>query len=201
MQYIIIKIILFITIFPLYRIMVRNLINSSVRTNISSGDYLPFLLSFNGVGLLFITFIMMTFLISIGINSFIIISSLTKENQIDIKVKDIIYLSIKSINYFFNFHGILLMIYVSIIFPIVGLCITISPMKDFKIPNFITSVIYKNTIYLITYISIILLLCLIAYKIIFSFHYIIIYGYNTKEAIKKSSKLIKDNKIDFFKNL
>ena len=70
------KFILFITIFPIYRLIIKNLINSSGRFNISSGDYLSFLLSFNGFVLLLITLLMMAILISIDINSFIIISSL-----------------------------------------------------------------------------------------------------------------------------
>ena len=192
------KFILFITIFPIYRLIIKNLINSSGRFNISSGDYLSFLLSFNGFVLLLITLLMMAILISIDINSFIIISSLINEKQM-LKVKDIIYISIKSIKYFFNPHGFLLALYVSLIFPLIGVGITISPMKNFQIPNFIISVIYNNHFYLIIYISIILLLCFIGYRLIFSFHFMIICGYNTKESIKKSINLIKNNKKDFFK--
>lgn len=46
------KIILAIAIFPLYRFAIEKLIQASGRTNISSGDYLSFLFSFNGAGLL-----------------------------------------------------------------------------------------------------------------------------------------------------
>lgn len=194
------KLILAIAIFPLYRFAIEKLIQSSGRTNISSGDYLPFLFSFNGAGLLILTLILMTILIAMDINAFIIMSALIKENRIYMRTRDMFYVAIKSIKSFVSPYGFLLMIYVSLIFPIIGLGITISPMKDFQIPNFITSVIYNNPLYEIGYMALILILTFIGYKLIFSFHYIVICGYSAKESIKKSSQLIKRYKLDFFKN-
>ncbi|CEO21092.1 glycerophosphodiester phosphodiesterase family protein [Paraclostridium sordellii] len=194
------KLILAIAIFPLYRFAIEKLIQSSGRTNISSGDYLSFLFSFNGAGLLVLTLILMTILIAMDINAFIIMSALIKEKRIYMRTSDMFYVAIKSIKSFVSPHGFLLMIYVSLIFPIIGLGITISPMKDFQIPNFITSVIYNNPLYEIGYMALILVLTFIGYKLIFSFHYIVICGYSAKESIKKSSQLIKRYKLDFFKN-
>lgn len=194
------KLILAIAIFPLYRFAIEKLIQSSGRTNISSGDYLSFLFSFNGAGLLVITLILMTILIAMDINAFIIMSALIKENRIYMRTRDMFYVAIKSIKSFVSPHGFLLMVYVSLIFPIIGLGITISPMKNFQIPNFITSVIYSKPLYEIGYMALILVLTFIGYKLIFSFHYIVICGYSAKESIKKSSQLIKRYKLDFFKN-
>ncbi|WP_338558529.1 glycerophosphoryl diester phosphodiesterase membrane domain-containing protein [Paraclostridium sordellii] len=194
------KLILAIAIFPLYRFAIEKLIQSSGRTNISSGDYLSFLFSFNGAGLLVITLILMTILIAMDINAFIIMSALIEENRIYMRTRDMFYVAIKSIKSFVSPHGFLLMVYVSLIFPIIGLGITISPMKNFQIPNFITSVIYSKPLYEIGYMALILVLTFIGYKLIFSFHYIVICGYNAKESIKKSSQLIKRYKLDFFKN-
>ena len=185
------KLLLSLLIFPIYSFVLRFLIKSTGRVNISSGDFLPFLFSFQGVGMLIVTLFLISFLIAIDINVFIILSSLIYENKVVFKIKDTINIAIKSLKSFFSISGLLMIFYVTLIIPILGVGITISPMKNFQIPNFITSVIYSNPLYLGIYIFILLVFGILGIVFAFSFHYIIISKCNGKEAFKNSFLLVK----------
>lgn len=190
------KLLLTALIFPIYSFVLRFLIKSTGRVNISSGDFLPFLFSFQGLGMLIATLVLISFLIATDINVFIILSSLIHENKVVFKIKDTIKIAIKSLKSFFSISGLLMMFYVTLIIPILGVGVTISPMKNFQIPNFITSVIYSNPFYFSIYVFILLIFGILGTVFAFSFHYIIISKCNGKDAFKNSFLLIKK----YFKN-
>lgn len=186
---IITKILLYIIVYPIYSFIVKMIIHSSGRVGISSGDFLSFLFSLNGIYLLIITLFLMAILIGVDINTYIYISALIKENKMEISLKNIIGIGLKSLKMFCSPLGILSMIYVSLILPLVGVGITISPMQTFQIPHFITSVIYSNSFYLSLYVFILVIFLTISYLFIFSFHNVLILNYDIKSALKYSFKL------------
>ncbi|WP_029409129.1 glycerophosphoryl diester phosphodiesterase membrane domain-containing protein, partial [Treponema pedis] len=194
------KALLGVIILPGYSACVKYFIRLSGRTGISSGDFLSFLFSFNGAGVLLITLLLMVLLIGIDINAFIIISAFIKEQKFKITARSVLIAGIKSLKAFLKPSGILIMCYVSLIFPIIGLGITISPMKSFQIPNFIISVIYGNGLYLSIYIAVILFFIYLSFRSVFSFHFIILYGYTVKKGIKASWALTKKYKKEFLKD-
>lgn len=177
-----------VLIYPIYSTIVQLLLQLSGRTGISSGDFLPFLLSFNGVGLLLVTLLLMVFLIAVDVNAFIIMSALIQEERIELPARRMIWISLKSLKQFFSLTGILMMIYISLIFPLIGLGVTISPMKGFQIPNFITSVIYTNPLYLSLYLGVLLLLTYLSYRYLFVFHFILIKGEQPLAALKQAAQ-------------
>lgn len=190
------KTILALLMYPIYHILVQFLLNSSGRTVFSSGDFISFLLSFNGIGLLLITLVMMVIFIGLDVNSFILMSALIKEGRIEVTARQMIWVSLQSLKHFLSPAGLLMMVYISLIFPLIGLGITISPMKDFQIPNFITSVIYANPLYLTLYSLVLIFLTYLSYRFILTFHYMLIMGKPTKESFKSSVSI--NEKIWFF---
>ncbi len=194
------KALLFILILPFYSFILRFLIKSTGRVNISSGDFLPFLFSFQGLGMLLITLILVSILVAIDINVFIVLSSLFHENREIFKVKDTIRIAFKSLKSFFNLSGVFMVLYVGLIIPLVGLEIGISPLKNFQIPNFITSVIFSTPLYLAIYLITIIVFAIIGILFIFSFHFMVICKYSLKNAFKYSFLLVKENFKSFFKD-
>lgn len=188
-------------IYPIYSFLVNLLIQHSGRTGISSGDFLPFILSFNGLGLLLVTLLLMVFLIALDVNAFIIMSALIQEEKIEIPARHMVWIGLKSLKNFFSPAGILMMVYISLIFPLIGLGITISPMKQFQIPNFITSVIYANPLYLSLYLGVLLILTYLTYRYFFVFHFILIQGDKPLPALKKASQFRKRYGRRFLKDL
>lgn len=187
-------------IYPIYRIILDYLLAQSGRTVFSSGDFLSFLLSFNGLGLMLVTLVMMVVLIGLDINSFILISALIREGKIEMTARHMVWVGLKSLKQFLSPAGLTMMIYISLIFPLIGIGITVSPMKDFQIPNFITSVIYDSPLYLCLYSIVLLILTYISYRLIFVFHYILIMGNKTLDALKQSIYLTKKYGRQFLKD-
>lgn len=188
-------------IYPIYMMVVNFLLHSSGRTVFSSGDFKTFLLSFNGLGLLVTTLVMMIILIGLDVNSFVIMTALIKEGKIEMTARHMIMIGLKSLKQLFSPLGLLLMIYISLIFPLLGLGITVSPMKNFQIPNFITSVIYANPLYLSLYAVVLAILTYISYRFIFVFHYVLIEGTSLREGLAKSAALTKTYGLSFLKDL
>lgn len=81
------KAILALVILPVYYLVLNFLLKSSGRINISSGDFLAFFFSFQGLGLLIITLILLVFLIALDINIFIVLSALIHQKKSFLSLK------------------------------------------------------------------------------------------------------------------
>lgn len=185
------KLFLALIIFPTFKIILKMLMASAGRTGISSGDYLQFLLSIQGVGLLIISILCLAILIGTDINAFIIMSALIKENRIKLKARDLLFVGLKSLKAFIRPTGILIMLYIALMIPLVGVGLSVSVMKNFKIPNFITDVIFKNPLYFSGYVGLMIILTIITILHIFFFHYLIIDERGIGEALSKSAALMR----------
>lgn len=192
--------ILVFILFPLSSFLLRILMESTGRTNISSGDYLRFLFSFQGLGMLLLALVLLVILIGVDINSFVIMSALIRERKLTITARQMFFMSMKSLKNFLHPSGIFIMIYVAIALPIIGVGITISPMRDFQIPNFITDVIYKNPLYLGIYVFVLLILGYVSIKYSFVFHSILLLDKSVGEGLKYSAALMKRNFWNFVKD-
>ena len=180
-----------LVIYPLYSLAIDTFLGLSGRTGISSGDYLSFLLSFQGLGFLLATLVLMVVLIGLDINTFILTSALIKEGKIEMTARHMLWLGLTSLKSLFSPAGLLLMVYVSLIFPLLGLGVTIGPMRQFQIPNFITSVIYANPLYLTLYAWVLLVLTYLSYRFLFTFHYVLVEGQGIRQALTSSLALTK----------
>ncbi len=187
---IITKSLLALVLLPSFNWISKLLINMSGITNLTSSNYKDFILSIYGIPVILLGIVLLIFILGIDINTFIILSSLIREGKLNIKIKNVLNQAIKSIKYFFSPLGIILVLYTAIIFPIVGMGIKMGPLKNFKIPNFITSVIFNNPIYKYSYYTALIVLFLIGAIYIFSVHFIILDNKKILDSFKSSRKLM-----------
>lgn len=183
--------ILALIIFPLSSLALKMLIESSGRTNLSSGDYLSFLFSTHGAGMLLLGMMLLIFLIGTDINAFIIMSALIREDRIKMTAKQLLVVGIRSLRSFLKPAGLLIMLYVAIVVPLVGVGITIKPMENFEIPNFVKDVIFKNSLYRNLYYLLILFLSVVSTAHIFLFHYVLLMGQSVEQGLKSARSLMK----------
>ncbi|EHI65559.1 glycerophosphoryl diester phosphodiesterase membrane domain-containing protein [Streptococcus pseudoporcinus] len=192
--------ILFLAIFPIAKGILQLLLTSSGKSSLSSGDFLPTFLSLQGAGIFILVLVLLVILVAFDINAFIIISALARKGNPNLPLIEMLGISLKSVKNFLKPQGLLILIYVAIIIPLIGIGVTISPMSNFKIPNFITDVIYNNPVYLIAYGTLLLVLTLITLRYFFFFHYCLLEGESIKEALKKSASLMKGHWKAFIKD-
>ncbi len=193
------KLIVALIAFPIFSVITKTLIKSSGRTSITSGDYLDFLFSLQGILTIIAGIIFLIFVLGLDINTFIVISALDEENR-KIRIRDVLKVSIKSVKKFFSPIGIFLVVFIALVLPLLNLGIQLGPLKNFKIPNFITSVIYNNNLYMTAYIVALILLTLISIMYIFTIHFMVIENKKAGESLKGSRLLIKNNFKSFMKD-
>lgn len=194
------KVLLAVVVLPIYFLLLEWLIKTTGRTVVAGGDYLAFLWSFQGIGALILSIMLLMLLVGIDINSFIIMSALIHEGRTELTASRMILVGIKSLKLLLRPSGLLIVLYVSIVIPILGLWVTVTPMQSFQIPNFIVSVIYANPWYLSVYLLLLLALFLLGVRYLFALHYIMIAGDEIKIALKKSAVFLKKRHWRFIKD-
>lgn len=192
--------ILFLAIFPISKGILQLLLKSSGKSSLSSGDFVSTFFSLQGAGIFILALILLVILVAFDINAFIIISALARKGSSDISLLQMLAISLKSIKNFLRPQGLLILIYVAVIIPLIGIGITISPMSNFTIPNFITEVIYNTPIYLAVYCGFLLIFTFITLKYFFFFHYCLLEGESIKDSLLKASRLMKGHWKSFIKD-
>ncbi len=185
------KLLVNMLILPIFYFITNLLIKSSGRTNLSSGDYLQFFFSFSGMPVIALGLLLLVLILGIDINTFIILSSLVEEKKLNVKVKDIFIAVFKSLKYFFSPIGLLLVAFVAVIFPLLNIGLSIGALQNFAIPNFITSVILNNPLYLTAYALLLLGLSVLSIVHIFAVHFILIDHQPVAQALRSSRILMK----------
>lgn len=195
------KAVLFFMVFPLYHTIIKKLIYSTGRVSISSGDYIGFLFTYQGLAMFLLTLLLLSLLIAMDVNAFIIMSALIIEDRIKMTARHLLFVAVKSCTRLLNTGGIIIMLYTAIVVPLVGFGFGISVTENFKIPNFITDVIYKNNLYLFAYITLISILAILTFIYIFFFNYLIISEETVKMSLLKSYRLMKKHWKSFIKEI
>ncbi len=185
------KILVGIFILPGFKWLTAALVHLSGRTNLTSGDYTGFIFSLYGIPVALFGVIILILVLAIDINTFIIISALAQEHRFKIKMKEVLLAALKSSKLFFSPLGILLVIYAALILPLLRVGISLSPLKNFKIPNFITSVIFDSPLYSTLYVLLFLTLFIVSLIHIFSVHFILLENLSPRQGLRKSRQLMK----------
>ncbi len=89
--------------------------------------------------------------------------------------------------------GILLILLLMISAPLTGIGFVISPVENFYVPRFISSVIYKTPRYMVPYVLIIALLLFCTWQFAFSFHAVLIDCRTPREAMKDSVRIVREH--------
>ena len=194
------KALLYVAIVPGFTALVKLLIISTGQTVIANGDYWTFLLSAQGVGMLALAILLLLITIGLDINAFIIMTTLIHEGKTELTVRRMLLLGLKSLKLLLRPSGLVIVIYVAIALPLLGLGIVL-PTRDLQIPSFITEVIYGNPLFLAVYVLVLVGLLVLGICHIFALHFMMILGQDIPTAFRSSARLLKGRKWQFFKDL
>lgn len=98
--------------------------------------------------------------------------------------------ALKSMRRFLHPATWLLVAYVGLIVPLGGIGLSVGPLRDFRIPSFITDVIYNTPLYLGLYTATTLVLALLGFYLIFTFHFVLLAGHNPWRAMRASAAFV-----------
>lgn len=174
----------------------RILLNSTGRVAVSSGDFTFLFSTWQGILIILIALISLFVYVALDLNSKIIMS----KNFLYGEKVSLLKASIEAMegmSRLLNFRGILVVMYIVLIAPIVGVGVSITLTKGFYIPTFISSVIVNTPFYLVLACIVGLIFVVIGIVNLFLIHGIVLDKMSVKEASKQSRKLVNENWKDY----
>ncbi len=184
----------------LFGLLARLLLFGVGKVAVSSGDLGFLFTSWQGYLLIALSIITLFVYLAIDINALIILCGrlLRGEKPSVLKcIKD----GLLSLKKLLNWQGVLIVLYIALLSPILGMGITISLTSSFYIPSFITSVIFGNPFYLIGCAVVALALLIIGNLYVFILHGVLLDNLSMKESAKRSLALIKKNVKNYLKEM
>lgn len=166
------------------------LLYSTGRVAVSSGDYGFLFTTWQGPLILILFLTIFFFYVSIDLNVKILYSGNVLAGVRE-PVRSTIQRAVAALPKFFNIHGLGVVLYVTLISPVVGGGLGVSLTESLRIPNFISSVIETTPLYNTIYIALTLLFTAVGISHIFCLHGVLLDGLSIREARKQSSSLIR----------
>ena len=168
----------------------RALMWSTGRVSVSSGDFTFLFTTWQGYFMIAIMLIVVLLYVAVEVNGLIIYISkiLHGENP---SVFKCIGKGIAGLKKYLNYRGIIIILYCTLVSPMLGLGFSISLTSTFYLPNFITSVIFKNPLYTAGVIAVVIFLIVVGIIYCFILHGALLDGLSIKESSIQSRKLLK----------
>ena len=176
------------------------LIRGTGKVAISSGDFLFLFKTWQGYVIILLAILTLFLLVAIDINPLVILCGRILKGE-----KPNVLLCFKegfvSLKRFFTPGGFVVVLYLSLLAPILGFGVSISLTQNLYIPKFITSVIYSTPMFLIPVIIVVALLLFLGVIYMFILHGTLLDGMKLKDSAHNSVRLVKKNWKDFLKSI
>ncbi|WP_336249070.1 glycerophosphodiester phosphodiesterase family protein [Stomatohabitans albus] len=195
------KPILALLVLPAFSVIMKWLIRSSGRTALSSGDYISFLLSPQGFALLAIGIVFIVVAIATDILAFVIIESTKRTRGYRPNARQTLIAAFKTLPLFLHPSVILLVAYIALVVPLSGVGISVGAFSQFKIPNFITDVIFRSPLYSTLYYVAIGVFIVLGVFLQFTFHIMLLEKVSPYVAMKRSFVFMRHNLWGYIKHI
>lgn len=176
----------------------RILLNSTGRVAVSSGDFTFLFSTWQGILIILIALTSLFLYVALDLNAKVIMSRnfLYGENVSILKSS---FEAMGAMKRLVNIRGTLVVLYIVLIAPIVGIGASVTLTEGFYIPTFISSVIVKTPLYLVLACIVVLLFIAIGVLNLFIIHGIVLDKMDVQEASDQSKKLMNANWKDYLK--
>ena len=191
------KAVLAIWLFLLGRIF-QALLKSSGRVAVTSGDWKFLFTTWQGLLILILGIASLFIYVAFDLNSKIVLC----RNLVNGKSEPLAqsmqegFVSIKRL---INVQGLIVILYIALVAPIIGIGVSISATENFYIPTFISSVIEGSVLYSALAGAAVIIFLSAGIANLFILHGIVIDGLSVPEASKQSKKLMHANWKDYLK--
>lgn len=174
------------------------LLKSSGRVAVTSGDWKFLFTTWQGILILLLGLVSLFIYVAFDLNSKIVLSRnlLTGKNEtLEQSIKEGFF----SVGKLINVQGILVVLYIALIAPIIGIGISISATEKLYIPTFISSVIQDSVLYSALAGAAVIVFLFLGIANLFILHGIIIDDLSVGDASRQSRLLFKENRMDYIK--
>ena len=174
----------------------HELLRSSGKVAVTSGDWKFLFTTWQGITILLIGLVSLFIYVALDLNAKIVLSKEMISGE-DFSLKECVICGYRSIGKLINLRGAIVVIYIALIAPILGIGISISLTEGLYIPTFISSFIESSVLYSGLAGIAVLVFLSVGIANLFILHGIVIDGLSVKDASALSGKLMKKNWKDF----
>ena len=174
------------------------LLRSSGRVAVTSGDWKFLFTTWQGILILLLGIGSLFIYVAFDLNSKIVLSRNLVTGQ-RASMEESIKEGFFSIGKLVNLRGLLVVLYIALLAPILGLGISISATENLYIPTFISSVIESSVLYSALAGLAVVFFLILGIANLFILHGVVIDGLPIGEASRLSRRLIKENWKDYIK--
>ena len=172
------------------------LLASTGRVAVSSGDFGFLFVTWQGWLMLLLFLTVFFFYVAIDLNVKIIYSD-NIIRGVKEPMRKVFTDGILSVFNLFSVSGFGVILYITLIAPIVGVGFSIGLTEGLKIPNFITSVIHDTPLYNVLYTVTVIVLAAVGFVYIFTLHGILLNNLKVRKAEAQSFSIIRHNLFSF----
>ena len=191
------KIVIAVWLFLLGRIF-QALLKSSGRVAVTSGDWQFLFTTWQGILILLLGLVSLFIYVAFDLNAKVVLCRNLFLGQ-KASLKSTLDEGFSSIRKFIGLRGFLVVLYIALVAPILGLGLSITATEGLYIPTFITSFIQDSTLYSALAGAAVLLLLVVGIANLFILHGVVIDGLSVKEAGAQSRRFIRANWKDYVK--
>lgn len=182
----------------IFRLVATRLLRSTGRVAVSSGDYAFLFRTWQGPLLLLIFLAIFFFYVSFDLNVKILYGGNVTDG-VQESVPATCKRALAALPRFLNSQGLGVVLYVTLIAPLVGAGLGVSLTQNLKIPNFIFSVIQATPLYYAVYILLVLAFAVVGVAHIFCLHGVLLEGLSIRLARRRSKALMRRHWRDFMR--
>ena len=174
------------------------LLKSSGRVAVTTGDWKFLFTSWQGILIVLLGLVSLFVYVAFDLNSKILLSRNLISGQQE-TLGDIIKEGFFSVGKLINVRGLLVVLYIALVAPVIGIGVSISATKNLYIPTFISSVIEGSVLYSSLAGIAVLVFLSIGIANLFILHGMIIDSLSIKDAGRQSRALVRANWKDYLK--
>lgn len=191
------KVIQFGVLFPAFWAITHMLLDSADVVALTNFSAPAFLLTWQGGVWILLTVAMIFLTLLMEIGGFMIISAVKIHHLPDPSYWSVLRATLRAFPSFLGPGAVIVTFMVMVVMPLVGSEMSLSFMAGFRIPNFITSVIYENPFYLAIYMALMVAFYVLTVFASFMFHFMLLGCFKPLYALRASARLVKRHFLAF----
>ncbi|PKK40671.1 Glycerophosphoryl diester phosphodiesterase [Clostridiaceae bacterium JG1575] len=185
------KLLLTLLILPLFSLATSLLMASRGVAAVSNSDLFQFLLSPQGIAFGLLGLLLIFLVLLLEVFGFITISARAFYGLPEASYRELVRYNLRFFKKLKDPHCILLLLYVAVLAPLTGILPTLSFLNAVRIPNFISSVIFDNPLYLSLTALAFAVMIYFSIRWIYVFHFMVLGDEAPGKALKNSGKTMR----------
>lgn len=191
------KIIVGAWLFLLGRIF-QMLLKSSGRVAVTSGDFMFLFTTWQGILILLLGIVSLFLYVGFDLNTKVVMCRNIVTGKV-VPFESTFKEGFRSMKRLIDIRGLLVVLYIALVAPVLGIGLSVTATRNFYIPTFIAVAIKDSVLYSVLSLIAVIILLAVGIGNLFILHGIVIDDLPIGEASRQSRKLIKENWKDYLK--